>query len=257
MAYPCRDSREHSSIRKGTAVQSLNLGLQLQLWIIVLYMMISGIRGTSSMKPCWVAGIRQVTAWFLVQRIREGFMAGIDKPLTDQVNAEESAVGSKRMDLSNRQRNELVETERGSVGKAIVGSKRDRESKQVSMAAIEPTSAKPLRKFVIDRIEPNATVYTGAATAYGGIFRQRESLNNGTGDYVAREVEMSYMEAIWCLLERGSRRTCHYLADKQIYRHAAKSTGRNYFRGTNTPNRTAFLFRAFVGRRPSYAELVA
>lgn len=51
-----------------------------QNWAITFYMMTTGIKGTSSMKLYREVGIRQVTAWFMMQRIREGFMGGMDKP---------------------------------------------------------------------------------------------------------------------------------------------------------------------------------
>jgi len=88
MPYRCRDCRHHFSVRKGTVMQSSKLGLHK--WAIALYMMTTGIKGTSSMKLYREVGIRQATAWFLMQRIREGFIEGENKPFPGPVEADET-----------------------------------------------------------------------------------------------------------------------------------------------------------------------
>ena len=74
MPCRCRDRRAHFSVRKGTAMQASKLGLQK--WAFAFYIMTTGIKGMASMKVARDLGIPQKTAWFLMQRIREGFMAG-------------------------------------------------------------------------------------------------------------------------------------------------------------------------------------
>ena len=83
-------------------MQSTKLGLQK--WAIAFYMMTSGLKGTSSMKLYREVGIRQATAWFLMQRIREGFMDGIEKPFPGPVEADETFVGGKRKNMHKAKR---------------------------------------------------------------------------------------------------------------------------------------------------------
>ena len=63
MLYRCGDCRKHFSVRKGTVLQSSKLGLQK--WAFCLYLVATGIKGTSSMKIYRELGIRQATAWHL------------------------------------------------------------------------------------------------------------------------------------------------------------------------------------------------
>ena len=56
--------------RKGTVMQSSNLGAQK--WVFAIYMITTGLKGTSSMKLHRDLGIRQATAWHLIHRVREG-----------------------------------------------------------------------------------------------------------------------------------------------------------------------------------------
>ncbi len=127
MPYRCRDCRGHFSVRKGTAMQSAKIGFQK--WAIAFYMMTTGIKGTSSMKLYRELGIRQATAWFMMQRIREGFMGGLDKPFPGPVEADETAVGGKRKNMHTKKRKHL--TGRGNAGKAIVAGVKDRKTKTV------------------------------------------------------------------------------------------------------------------------------
>ena len=111
MPYRCRDCRNHFSVRKGTVMQSSKIGLQK--WIIALYMMTTGLKGTSSMKLYREVGIRQGTAWFLMQRIREGFDLGEGLPFPGPVEVDETYIGDKRKNMPKAKRNAAHGPRRG------------------------------------------------------------------------------------------------------------------------------------------------
>ena len=124
MPYRCRDCRHHFSVRKGTVMQSSKLGLQK--WAIAIYMMTTGIKGTSSMKLYREVGIRQPTAWFLMQRIREGFIEGENKSFPGPVEADETYIGGKLGNMTAKSRKEA--RQKPDLGKTIVAGVKDRPS---------------------------------------------------------------------------------------------------------------------------------
>ncbi len=77
MPYRCKDCRSHFSVHKGTVMQSSKLGYQT--WGLAIYLIIISLKGVSSMKLHRDLKISQPTAWYLAQRIREGFADLIEK----------------------------------------------------------------------------------------------------------------------------------------------------------------------------------
>ncbi len=84
MPYTCKDCRKRFSVRKGTIMQSSNLGYQA--WAVAFYMAATNLKGISSMKLHRELGITQKTAWHMLQRIREVFRDG-EAPLSGIVRA--------------------------------------------------------------------------------------------------------------------------------------------------------------------------
>ena len=122
MPYRCRDCRRHFSVRKETVMQSSKLGYQK--WVIAIYMMTTGLKGVSSMKIYRELGITQKTAWFLMQRIREGFYNNA-ATMAGPVEVDETYMGGKKKNMHKAQKEKIKGS--GDVGKtAVVGAKDQR-----------------------------------------------------------------------------------------------------------------------------------
>ena len=131
MPYRCRDCRSHFSVRKGTIMQSSKLGLQK--WLIAIHMMTTGLRGTSSMTLHRELGIRQATAWFLMQRIRESCerMTSIADKMTGPA---EAGIGGKE---GYKPADKKLPVGHGTVGKTAGVGTMARDTNAVSATVVK------------------------------------------------------------------------------------------------------------------------
>lgn len=77
--FRCRPCRFRFSVRKDTIMEGTNIGLQK--WVFAIYMLATSPKGIASTKMCKELRISQPTAWFLLQRIREGFADWGNEPI--------------------------------------------------------------------------------------------------------------------------------------------------------------------------------
>ena len=251
MPYRCRDCRGHFSVRKGTVMQSSKVGLQK--WVIALYMMTTGLKGTSSMKLYREVGIRQATAWFLMQRIREGFDMGAGMPFPGPVEVDETYIGGKRKNMSKAKRKAL--TGRGAVGKTAVVGAKDRATNRVAARPVEATDAPTLQGFIGEHAAPGATIYTDEASAYQGMPFEHEAVTHSVGEYVRGQAHTNGMESFWSMLKRGYHGTFHHLSEKHLGRYVREFAGRHNVRDLDTIAQMSMLVRGMVGKRLRYVDL--
>ena len=86
--YRCRDCRKDFSAKTGSLLEGSPL--PFQTWVIAIYILTTGIKGTSSMKLHRDLRITQKSTWFLAHRIRETWAENCGAPFTGPVEADET-----------------------------------------------------------------------------------------------------------------------------------------------------------------------
>ena len=252
MPYRCRDCREYFSVRKGTTMQSSKLGYQK--WVIAIYMMATGIKGTSSMKLHRELKIRQSTAWFMMQRIREAFAEGDSLPMPGPVEVDETYMGGKRRNMSNTKRKTLEG--RGAVGKTAIVGVKDRATKRVAARVVRSTDKPTLQGFVAEHAAPGATVYSDEAAAYEGLPFPHEAVKHSVGEYVRGMAHTNGLESFWALMKRGYVGIYHKMTPKHLERYVGEFEGRHNQRDRDTVDQMREISAGMVGRRLRYQDLI-
>jgi len=255
MTHRCRECEDKPmfSVKKGSIMEGSNI--PYRKWAIAIYLFTTSLKGVSSMKLHRDLKISQKSAWYMLHRIREVYET--DNPLYNgPVEVDETYIGGKRKNMSNRKRKALRDTGRGAVGKTAVVGMKDRETNEVTATVVENTDADTLQGLVAENTEETATVYTDDARAYNGMKRLHESVKHSISEYVRDQAHTNGIESFWALLRRGYHGTCHHMSSKHLHRYVEEFSGRHNDRNHDTVKQMSRLAENMVGKQLSFRELV-
>ena len=250
MPYRCRDCRKWFSVRSKTVMAESKLGYQV--WLLAIYLLTTGIKGTSSMKLHRDLGVTQKTAWHLSHRIRAMWQAG-DFLLSGPVEADETYIGGKE---TNKHESRKLKLGRGTIGKTPVTGVKDRGTKEVRVQVTQPVNRATVQEFVEDHVSPDATLYTDESSAYDGL-PNHETVRHSIGEYVQEQAHTNGIESFWSLLKRGYYGTYHKMSDKHLARYIGEFAGRHNARSVDTMEQMTLMAQGMMGKRLTYQELIA
>ena len=181
MPYRCRDCRKFFSVRTGTVMADSKLGYQT--WVLAIYLLTTGLKGTSSMKLHRDLGVTQKTAWHLAHRIRAMWQKDGELLLASPVEADETYIGGKE---PNKHARKKLHAGHGTIGKIPVTGVKDRATKEVRAQITQPVNRDTVQKFVEDHVDPDADIYTDESLMYEGL-PNHEAVRHSVGEYVRQQ----------------------------------------------------------------------
>ena len=247
--YRCRDCRKDFSVKTGTLMHNSKLGLQT--WAIALYLLSTGLKGTSSMKIHRDLGVTQKTAWFLAHRIRETWRAR-GAPFSGPVEMDEVYIGGKER---NKHESKKLKAGRGAVGKTAVVGVKDRNSNRIAATPVARVTKVTVAEILGETSAPDAPVYTDEGSVYGSL-PQHESVNHSAGEYVRGKAHVNGMESFWSMLRRGYYGTFHKMSCKHLDRYVNEFAGRHNIRDLDTIQQMCALAATMPGKQLRYKSLI-
>ena len=248
--YRCRDCRKDFSPKTGSVMQGSPL--PYRKWVIAIYLLTTGIKGTASMKLHRDLKVSQKTAWYLAHRIRETWTDSTGGKFSGPVEADESYFGGREKNKHSKKKLR----ENWMAGKTIVAAVKDRKTGKIRAGVVESTDGATLTGVVMDAAKPDAMVYTDEAGGYRGL-PNHETVNHSVGQYVDGQAHCNGLESFWSLMKRGYHGTYHRMSHEHLPRYIAEFAGRFNDRPRNTIDQMAAIARGLDGKRLRYADLIA
>jgi len=255
MPYWCTDCRSYFSVRTGTPLSHSKV--PLRKWAIAIYLEITSLKSVSSMKLHRDIGVTQATAWFMLHRIRQAWVASDSGhgPYSGPIEVDETYMGGIRKNMSNAKRATLEG--RGAVGKTAIVGVKDRDSNRVAAKVVRSTDAATLQGFVAKHATPGATVYSDEAAAYQGLPFPHEAVKHSVAEYVRGMAHTNGVESFWATLKRAHKGVFHKMSPKHLQRYVSEFAGKHNVRDQDTLAQMTALVAGMVGKRLMYRDLVA
>ncbi len=255
MPYWCTDCRSYFSVKTGTAMQASKI--PLRKWAIAIYLCLTNLKSVSSMKLSRDIGVKQATAWFMLQRIRQAWSEDDDDDFDGPVEVDETYFGGERRHMSKSKRKAMNKS-CGPVGKTAVVGVKDRDSNDVRAEVVQRTNGATLQGFIREHVEPGSTVYTDDAAAYRGMHDfEHEAVNHTVSEYVRGMAHTNGIESFWAMLKRAHDGTLHKMSPKRLQRYVSEFAGKHNIRDSGTLVQMRDTVARLVGRNLLYRDLIA
>ncbi|MDD9996983.1 MAG: IS1595 family transposase [Rhodospirillaceae bacterium] len=251
--YRCRnyqDCGKRFSVKIRTVMEGSNI--PLRKWAIGIYLMVTTLKGVSSMKLHRDLKIGQKAAWHMAHRIRMAWNGNMADLFNGPAEVEEAYFGGKE---ANKHADKKLNAGRGTVGKVAVAGVKDRESNRISAAVVDSTTKRELHGFVAARVELGSTIYTDDLQSYRGL-PNHGAVKHSVGQYVAGQAHTNGMESFWAMMKRGYYGTYHRMSPKHLDRYVDEFEGRHNSRCDDTVDQMESGARGMVGKRLRYRDLI-
>lgn len=213
--YRCNDCKKEFTVRTNTMMERSHI--TLDKWIIAIYLFVTCRNGISSHELAGRLGIKQHSAWYMLQRIRMAAGNG-DKLLKGIIEADETYIGGKE---KFKHESKKAHAGRGAVNKVAVFGMIARNGHVVAKV-VDNTKSNTLFGLFQRFVTADSIIYTDEFSAYDRLKELgyvHDKVNHKAKQYVNGKVYTNTIENFWSNLKGRIRGTYHSVARKHLQKY--------------------------------------
>ena len=223
--WQCRDCKRAFAVTVGTLFHGTHM--PLQTWFLVLALMLNAKKSVSSCQVARDVGIRQPTAWTMMQRIRAAMAAdpAQEKLLYGIVEADETYVGGKPRKGSKRVDDQPAKRGRGTAKVPVIGAV-ERNGRVVARVANPgDLSSKGIAKFINRFVSKDGTLLvTDEYPSYKKVGETMlHAVINHSVRYADGATHTNTIESFWALVKRAWYGSHHHYSRRYMPLYIAES----------------------------------
>jgi transposase-like protein len=258
--YQCKERgcRRQFRLKAGTIFE--DSPLPLQKWFVAGWMLATCRNGISSYELARTIGVKQLSAWHMLHRLREVIKPGGNRKLCGVVESDESFVGGLLKNMHRHKRRHIKRTNivwgnQYGANRTIVHAFLERGG-EVRARVIPRIVHSEMQAHARKHIEPGTNIYTDAHQVYKGLEKDFEhQWVSHMYEYVRGNVHTNGLECFFSCLRRTIRGTYVAVDPEHLEAYCDEQAYRYTYRKDGEWERFDRLMHRVVGKRLMYSEL--
>lgn len=252
--FKCKACKKQYSVKTGSIFEDSPLGLDK--WLIAIWLIANAKNGISSYEIHRALGITQKSAWFVLHRIRLAMRTKTFEKLSGRVEADETYIGGKAMNMHKSKRKAKI-TSTGGADKTMVFGMVERGGGNAIAKVLPQRDRRAIRNALLENLDGYSKLFTDGARNYDGMgFYFEHHVINHAFEYVRGNVHTNRIENFWSLLKRGLKGTYVSVSPDHLQRYVEEQVFRfNNRKGTDGERFTSLL-STVSGHRLQYRTLI-
>jgi transposase-like protein len=196
-----------------------NTKIPLRSWFAAIYLTSSQKKGVSSLQLSRDLSLSQKTAWYLLHRIRQAFMADIPERVNGTIEVDETFVGGKN---KNRHWDKKVPHSEGRshIDKTPVLGILQQDG-ELRCFVVPDTKAATIQPIIRAHVEKGSTIYSDEWWAYKGLNKDydHQYIDHGRKQYKNGPVCTNTVEGAWSHFKRMIIGIYHWVSKRHLQRY--------------------------------------
>jgi transposase-like protein len=202
--WDCYSCGYQFSVLSGTVFHDTKL--PLRKWFMAVLLMVEAKKGMSANQMKRTLGISYKTAWYLCHRIRAAMKVEDARPLTGEIEADETWIGGVQKGIARGKWRD---------GKTMVLGVMERGG-EIRLKVDKRPTKKAIHKFLADETDNIEVLYTDEHSAYVGFTENHQHVTHRNEEWVRGQVHTNGVEGVWSLFKRSVVGSYHQLSEKHL-----------------------------------------